>query len=104
MRQREREREIFNSTLYLPGNRIEIRIPRRINYLAIQLHDRSPTGAECANGIAIVISPWPENSFDARARGGTVLAGAHIPASRGIPWISTVVKSDDIEYPLFHRP
>lgn len=34
---------------------------RRINYLAIQLRDRSPT--ECANGIVIVISPWPENSF-----------------------------------------
>lgn len=66
---------LIHSALYLPGNLIETGIcdPTRIASIIPRFNYATGrrTGTECANGIVIVIAPWPENSFEA----STVLVG-----------------------------
>lgn len=113
VRSDERERGIFNSMRAISSwesdwNQDPRSYMGSINYLAIQLRDRSSTvgGQErpdCANGIVIVISLWPENSIaPARARGRVRAAYSRVPRNTGN--FHGAVKSTDIEYPLSRRP
>lgn len=109
---RTRERGIFNSFRAISSresdwNQDPRAYMRHINYLAIQLRDRSPTGTGNARTGPLSLSLRDPKVVSPRGRKGGISAEAayYLPSvPRNTVNFHGAAKSGDIEYPLSRRP